>query len=497
MADSAALERVRKGSGHLDVAARSNEPLADARASRPRPPDVLLRPSQFLVPGGTMSVPGSPSSGAWFSTDFSQVHAHTDSARPSMGAGPTPKGVRPSRIPARPYGPDPGPGHQQDAAPAALQRSAVRDVLASPGQSLEAALREEMEARLGDNFSAVRLHGDFAAHASAAAVGASAYTSGNHIVIGDGGGDKRTLAHELAHVSQQRRGRVAGTDNGSGLRVSDPSDRFERQAQDIADRAIMGSVPRSGAAPVVRPTTDIVVQRNGTRPRAASAPPALAGPALAPPAANLTTRLHEALDIVGPVYEPSLIEAIHAAPVAERQTALADANLRQKMRDRLDRASCLAVMTSLLEGSQNWLNPPNNDFFSYFFVTMGTGTLPNAASMNCWESILYGAYLSGQIDQPWIQNFYQNARSSANPNATIWAALGWSAALPVYDAAHPPTAGQLLFYHTGGPVPGHVALSLGGDQAFSLWNQPNNNMHAQRITVTDLTGAVHVGNPPW
>ena len=154
-------------------------------------------------------------------------------------------------------------------------------------------------------------------------------------------------------------------------------------------------------------------------------------------------------------------------------------------------------MTSLLEGSQNWVNPPSNDFFSYFFVTMGTGTLPNAASMNCWESILYGAYLSGQIDQPWIRNFYLNALSSADPNAAIWAALGWSAALPVYDAIHPPTAGQLLFYHTGGPIPGHVALSLGGDQAFSLWNQPNNNKHAQRIGVTQLSGTVHVGNPPW
>jgi hypothetical protein len=60
-----------------------------------------------------------------------------------------------------------------------------------------------------------------------------------------------------------------------------------------------------------------------------------------------------------------------------------------------------------------------------------------------------------------------------------------------------PTVGQLLFYQTAGPVPGHVALSLGGDEAISLWNQPHNDHHAQRIHVTDLAGTVHVGNPPW
>ncbi|MCB8907628.1 MULTISPECIES: DUF4157 domain-containing protein [unclassified Streptomyces] len=131
-----------------------------------------------------------------------------------------------------------GCGHQQTAPPAAVQRSAVHDVLNAGGRPLDEPVREEMEARLGADFSDVRIHDGSEARASAAEVGARAYTSGSHVVIGDGGADKHTLAHELTHVIQQRQGPVAGTDNGSGLKVSDPSDRFEREAEANATRAL-------------------------------------------------------------------------------------------------------------------------------------------------------------------------------------------------------------------------------------------------------------------
>ncbi|MFC4507224.1 MULTISPECIES: DUF4157 domain-containing protein [Streptomyces] len=139
------------------------------------------------------------------------------------------------------HGPD--CGHQEAAAPQAapaVQRSAVHDVLRGTGRPLDTATRTDMEGRLGADFSSVRLHTDSTAKASAAEIGARAYTSGNHIVIGDGGGDRHTLAHELTHVIQQRQGPVAGADNGAGLQVSDPSDRFEREAEANATR-VMGS----------------------------------------------------------------------------------------------------------------------------------------------------------------------------------------------------------------------------------------------------------------
>ncbi|WP_438297233.1 eCIS core domain-containing protein [Streptomyces sp. HUAS TT7] len=137
-----------------------------------------------------------------------------------------------------------GCGHQQDTQSApAVQRSAVHDVLRSSGRPMDDVTRTEMESRLGADFSDVRIHDDGAAKASAAEVGARAYTSGTHVVIGQGGSDKHTLAHELTHVIQQRQGPVSGTDNGSGLRVSDPSDRFEQEAETNATRVMRSPAP--------------------------------------------------------------------------------------------------------------------------------------------------------------------------------------------------------------------------------------------------------------
>ncbi|MFP8885380.1 eCIS core domain-containing protein [Streptomyces mangrovi] len=119
----------------------------------------------------------------------------------------------------------------------------VQDVLHSAGKPLAAPVRREMEARFGTGFSDVRLHTGGAAARSARAIGARAYTSGSHVVIGDGGGDKHTLAHELTHVVQQRQGPVSGTDHGDGLRVSDPSDRFEREAEANAHKVMSAPAP--------------------------------------------------------------------------------------------------------------------------------------------------------------------------------------------------------------------------------------------------------------
>lgn len=126
---------------------------------------------------------------------------------------------------------------------APVQRSAVHDVLRSTGSPLETGVRTEMEARLGADFSDVRLHTDTVAQRSAAEIGAHAYTSGSHVVIGPGGADKHTLAHELTHVVQQRQGPVAGTDHGNGLHMSDPGDSFEQAAEANAKRVMSGPVP--------------------------------------------------------------------------------------------------------------------------------------------------------------------------------------------------------------------------------------------------------------
>ncbi|MGW5210619.1 actin cross-linking domain-containing toxin [Streptomyces sp. NPDC004051] len=124
----------------------------------------------------------------------------------------------------------------------------VHEVLRSAGKPLAAPVRQDMESRFGTDFSDVRLHTGASAARSARAIGARAYTSGSHVVLGDGGGDRHTLAHELTHVVQQRQGPVLGTDRGDGLRISDPSDRFEREAEANAVRVMRAPTgPREAA----------------------------------------------------------------------------------------------------------------------------------------------------------------------------------------------------------------------------------------------------------
>ena len=125
------------------------------------------------------------------------------------------------------------------------ERSPVHDVVGSGGgQPLATEVREEMQDRLGHDFSDVRVHTDTAAHESARAVNAHAYTVGSDVVFQRDRFDpsstagKTMLAHELTHVVQQRSGPVDGSDAGGGIRVSDPSDRFEREAAATADRVM-------------------------------------------------------------------------------------------------------------------------------------------------------------------------------------------------------------------------------------------------------------------
>src|SRR4051794_29177548 len=115
----------------------------------------------------------------------------------------------------------------------------VHEVLRSPGQPLGESARAFFEPRFGHDFSAVRVHTDAKAAASARAVEAEAYTVGNRIVFGAGRSSSARhdglLAHELAHVAQaaQRLGAVS-----EDIEVS-PSNGAAEGDADAAARAAM------------------------------------------------------------------------------------------------------------------------------------------------------------------------------------------------------------------------------------------------------------------
>ncbi len=95
---------------------------------------------------------------------------------------------------------------------AAGNRAAHGLVAPSPGTPLPSDVQDEMQARLGHDFSAVRIHTEDAATGAAGALGANALTVGSHIAFAPErfaphtSEGRRLLAHELAHVVQQSRG---------------------------------------------------------------------------------------------------------------------------------------------------------------------------------------------------------------------------------------------------------------------------------------------------
>jgi hypothetical protein len=150
---------------------------------------------------------------------------------------------------------------------------AVRRAFDDPGQPLDNGTRATMEGHYLHDFSSVRVHSGRSADRAAQETGSAAFTTGNHLVFRAGQyspatpDGRRILAHELAHVVQQRSGPVAGAPAGGGLLVSHPDDAFERAADSAAARLPPGgaTAPSTGTGQArARPPGDshrAVIQR--------------------------------------------------------------------------------------------------------------------------------------------------------------------------------------------------------------------------------------------
>jgi len=84
------------------------------------------------------------------------------------------------------------------------------DVMLGGGSLLPFQTLRELQQRFGADLSDVRVHNDAAAHASAAALQANAYTIGSDIVFGANrfaphlATGRHLITHEVAHVLQRR-----------------------------------------------------------------------------------------------------------------------------------------------------------------------------------------------------------------------------------------------------------------------------------------------------
>jgi hypothetical protein len=154
-----------------------------------------------------------------------------------------------------------GPIYRRHVAPAAagqgsggnVQRKAAGAATAAPGEALAsagpgaplpAATRSKMEGSFGADFASVRVHqGD-----AAPALGAQAFADGESVHFAPGryqpgsqSGDA-LIGHELAHVVQQREGRVASPQGKDAAVVDDSA--LEAEADRMGEAAAAGQPAR-------------------------------------------------------------------------------------------------------------------------------------------------------------------------------------------------------------------------------------------------------------
>jgi Domain of unknown function (DUF4157) len=178
---------------------------------------------------------------------FRNGHDHHDDLESGLRPG---KRTLTSSLSTRAAGAPTAQAPSDHAAPAQA-KPATDDVFAlhlgepaaSSGAALPAALQAKMSTAFGADLSTVRVHHDSAAES----IGAHAFASGNdlHFAPGhydpDSSAGQALIGHELAHVVQQRDGRVAG----DGLVVDHG---LEHEADTDGERAARGeSIGRSSS----------------------------------------------------------------------------------------------------------------------------------------------------------------------------------------------------------------------------------------------------------
>jgi hypothetical protein len=190
----------------------------------------------------------------------------------------------------------------------------VHSVLGLPGVALPTDEQVLVGQHLGRDFSHVRVHTGQAAAKSASDLGAQAYSFGNHIVLGEGNvrfgsrSARTVLAHELAHVAQQRtvesrpRG-VAGPGVPAEAQAHAAARSFESGASWTSTPAAPDLIHRQAKDPgadfpAAAPLVPVTQKAPSPTPKAAAGQgsvPAAGGSAVDQGAIDVATRVREQL----------------------------------------------------------------------------------------------------------------------------------------------------------------------------------------------------------
>ncbi|HLP87609.1 MAG TPA: hypothetical protein VK184_03250 [Nostocaceae cyanobacterium] len=231
---------------------------------------------------------------------------------------------------------------------------------------------------------------------------------------------------------------------------------------------------------------------------------------------------------------------IDKATIQQRRNVLKDRELINLLKTKLQPNFVHVISANLLRGSQVWRNPEDNDFYQHFVERKSNNSLPANASMNCWEMVLYSAYLVGLIKPEKIRSYYFKSSidginyenlvskdpffkflSSTNVNdemtKSILRNMTWKEGLPYHPDYSPnrkkgsklyevknPRPGDFLFFRKTTErieAPQHVAIAINNDEAVSLTSafaSPNQQNVVERIFLKSYMkkndGFIQVGN---
>jgi hypothetical protein len=151
----------------------------------------------------------------------------------------------------------PGPIRRRGGGAVTDPRTTFRR--ATTGAAVEVPYRQEMEQAFGEDFRGVR---SFLGQADAMTeLGASAAAQGEDLAFASHLPDRDTVAHELAHVVQHRRGTTGGAE------LSAPGDAAETDADQAAAAVVAGRPAIIGAA------SSAAIHRSSPAPAAGVTPP--------------------------------------------------------------------------------------------------------------------------------------------------------------------------------------------------------------------------------
>jgi hypothetical protein len=196
------------------------------------------------------------------------------------------------------------------------------------------------------------------------------------------------------------------------------------------------------------------------------------------------------------------VRTIKEGSQTQRREALNDSSVRSALQTYPYPNLASVIAATLLEGEQSWqaFGAGVVNFYTHF-VDRGQNTpLPYTATMNCWDMVLYAAFIAGKISGEDIRKFYRIAQSMGGGyEPKYWETLKWFESLPYFTGysiaggtQREPDPGDLLFFRRrnrnpwDSNIPTHIAFSIGGRQAISLADRPNQNKTIQRITVDQL-----------